>query len=67
MKEMLTGWDKQFPGRVETIFASLKNISPSQMADTNLFDFVGLKRAEPASTNRLQETSVDAGLEILER
>ena len=67
MKEMLTGWDKQFPGRVETIFASLKNISPSQMADTELFDFSGLKRSELASTNGLQDTSADAGLEILER
>jgi tRNA 2-thiocytidine biosynthesis protein TtcA len=67
MKEMLSGWDKQFPGRVETIFASLKNISPSQMADTELFDFSGLKRSELASTNGLQDTSADAGLEILER
>ena len=67
MKEMLTGWDKQFPGRVETIFASLQNISPSQMADTDLFDFVGLKRTDLAPTNELQDASADAGLEILER
>ena len=67
MKEMLTGWDKQFPGRVETIFSSLKNISPSQMADTELFDFSGLKRTDLAPTNELQDTSADAGLEILER
>ncbi|NOQ35752.1 MAG: tRNA 2-thiocytidine(32) synthetase TtcA, partial [Methylococcaceae bacterium] len=43
MKVMLTNWDKQFPGRLETIFTSLQNIAPSQLADTNLFDFVGLK------------------------
>lgn len=42
MKEMLTQWDKQFPARLETIFASLKNIAPSQMADTRLFDFSSL-------------------------
>ncbi len=42
MKVMLKGWDKQFPGRLETIFTSLKNIAPSQLADTKLFDFVGL-------------------------
>jgi tRNA 2-thiocytidine biosynthesis protein TtcA len=42
MKVMLKGWDKQFPGRLETIFTSLQNIAPSQLADTRLFDFVGL-------------------------
>jgi len=63
MKEMLTGWDKQFPGRLETIFSSIQNISPSQMADTSLFDFAGLERME---TNEPRIASEDAGLEILE-
>jgi len=42
MKVMLKSWDKQFPGRLETIFTSLQNISPSQLADRQLFDFKGL-------------------------
>ncbi len=42
MKVMLKGWDKQFPGRLETIFTSLQNVAPSQLADTRLFDFAGL-------------------------
>lgn len=44
MKAMLRGWDKQFPGRLETIFTSLKNVAPSQLADGQLFDFAGLQR-----------------------
>lgn len=64
MKKMLTGWDKQFPGRLETIFSSLQNISPSQMADTSLFDFSGLERQE---SDGLRIHSNDAGLEILEK
>lgn len=64
MKKMLTGWDKQFPGRLETIFSSLKNISPSQMADRHLFDFSGLKTSE---FDGVRVTSDDAGLDILER
>lgn len=44
MKVMLAQWDKQFPGRLETIFSSLQNIAPSQLADTRLFDFIGLKQ-----------------------
>jgi tRNA 2-thiocytidine biosynthesis protein TtcA len=44
MKVMLKTWDKQFPGRLETIFTSLKNVAPSQLADTQLFDFSSLLR-----------------------
>ena len=67
MKEMLTGWDKQFPGRLESIFASLNNIAPSQLADTALFDFSGLKTSEQGKTKELIEISDNLGLEILER
>ncbi len=42
MKQMLNGWDKQFPGRLESIFTSLQNVAPSQLADTELFDFQNL-------------------------
>ncbi len=44
MKEMLKTWDRQFPGRLETIFTSLQNVAPSQLADRNLFDFVNLMK-----------------------
>ena len=64
MKVMLRGWDKQFPGRLETIFTSLQNVAPSQLADTQLFDFVGLKQAFPAEEHL---RSMNAGLEVLEQ
>ncbi len=64
MKDMLTGWDKQFPGRLETIFSSLQNISPSQLADTKLFDFTGLKKGESKGQRVASDKS---GLDILER
>lgn len=44
MKEMLRSWDKQFPGRLETIFTSLQNVAPSNLADRSLFDFINLTR-----------------------
>jgi len=65
MKQMLAAWDKQFPGRLESIFASLQNIAPSQMADTKLFDFAGLQRSPDAALARI--ASDEAGLDILER
>lgn len=42
VKSMLQQWDRQFPGRSDSIFKSLQNISPSQLADTALYDFAGL-------------------------
>ena len=42
MKKMLEQWDKECPGRVETIFNSLKNVKPSQLLDRQQFDFKNL-------------------------
>ena len=43
IKKMLTEWERDYPGRTETIFKSLKNVSPSQLADGTLFDFETLE------------------------
>ncbi len=54
IKQMLTEWDKRQPGRTETIFKALTNVSPSQLCDTNLFDFIGLDgtvESPPAGVN----------------
>ena len=42
VKDMLKQWERQFPGRIDAIFGAIKNVAPSQLADTALFDFVGL-------------------------
>lgn len=42
IKAMLVDWDAKTPGRVESIFKSIQNVSPSQLADRNLFDFINL-------------------------
>ncbi len=42
IKAMLRQWEKQFPGRIENLFAALRNVVPSHLADTGLFDFAGL-------------------------
>jgi tRNA 2-thiocytidine biosynthesis protein TtcA len=56
VKLMLRDWDKQFPGRVENIFRSLQNVSPSHLLDRKLFDFATLPD-DSAST--MPEDSVD--------
>ncbi|MCL1073002.1 tRNA 2-thiocytidine(32) synthetase TtcA [Shewanella dokdonensis] len=44
IKSMLKTWDKQFPGRIETIFTAMQNTAPSQGVDRNAFDFVSLQQ-----------------------
>lgn len=44
IKMMLNEWDKQHPGRIESMFNAIKNVVPSHLADTELFDFKGLSQ-----------------------
>ncbi|MCX8956002.1 tRNA 2-thiocytidine(32) synthetase TtcA [Erwinia psidii] len=71
VKAMLTEWDKKDPGRVESIFKSLQNVIPSQLADKNLFNFAELPldrsgdRSEYAFTEAtVSSSNIDASLYI---
>jgi len=67
MKSMLEQWDMLFPGRLESIFSSLQNIAPSQLADTQLFDFMGLKLDRSLYQSKDEAGGQSVGLDILER
>ena len=41
--DMLNEWDKRYPGRLETMARSLRNVVPSHLMDTKLFDFTALQ------------------------
>ncbi len=43
VKNMLKDWERKFPGRIESIFSSMRNVAASQLADPKLFDFAGLE------------------------
>ena len=43
IKKMLAAWEQQDPGRTDRLFRSVKNVSPSHLADTALFDFESLR------------------------
>ena len=45
IKEMLQNWEHEQPGRVNNIFRAIKNVEPSHLADTDLYDFKGLSQA----------------------
>ncbi len=43
VKEMMQKWDKNFPGRLETMFRSIQNVQLSHLADPVRYDFGSLK------------------------
>jgi tRNA 2-thiocytidine biosynthesis protein TtcA len=42
VKRMLAQWEREFPGRTESIFSALRNVEPAHLADPRHFDFAGL-------------------------
>jgi tRNA 2-thiocytidine biosynthesis protein TtcA len=62
MKEMLSEWDKRFPGRRDTIFGALKNVAPSHLADPAVFDFAHLEQLRNSAQRQADN---DEGLDIL--
>ncbi|GAB1042643.1 MAG: tRNA 2-thiocytidine(32) synthetase TtcA [Shewanella algae] len=61
VKNMLKLWDKQFPGRIETIFTAMQNTAPSQGVDRNVFDFMALERnPEAPASGEVAEADLPA-------
>lgn len=58
IKEMLKSWDKQYPGRIESMFKALTQVVPSHLADPNLFDFKTIHATGQAP--ELGDTAFDA-------
>lgn len=42
IKQMLTAWETEDPGRTERLFRSLRNVTPSHLADPDHYDFQSL-------------------------
>lgn len=39
IKAMLQDWDKNHPGRIESMFTAMQNVVPSHLCDAQIFDF----------------------------
>ncbi len=61
IKEMLIEWKKRHPGRIENIFRAIGHVSPSQLADRELFDFINLGAEEPWTEESLSKMQVLRG------
>jgi tRNA 2-thiocytidine biosynthesis protein TtcA len=62
IKKLLQAWEQEYPGRTETLFRSLQNVSPSHLADTQLFDFESLSTQVATGLFESLSTQVATGL-----
>ena len=53
VKKMLAEWERDYPGRTESLLTALRNVEPAHLADTRLFDFAGLQ-ADPAASTPIE-------------
>jgi tRNA 2-thiocytidine biosynthesis protein TtcA len=62
VKKMLAGWEREFPGRTESIFSAIRNVQTAHLADPEQFDFAGLDalRAAFSPVAKMESTSSDA-------
>ncbi len=49
VKQMLAQWEREYPGRTESIFRSIRHVAPSQLGDAKLYDFDNLRVARDTS------------------
>jgi tRNA 2-thiocytidine biosynthesis protein TtcA len=62
VKRMLAGWEREFPGRTETIFRALRNVEPEHLADPRRFDFASLDFARTPPMSERDEDSLETAL-----
>jgi len=55
IKQMLIEWNKQYPGRVETIFTSIQNIVPSHLLDTDAFEFTHFGESQDGQSSSSED------------
>lgn len=53
IKDMLQGWERVQPGRINNIFRAITNVEPSHLADTDLYDFKGMSQAKASDEDPL--------------
>jgi len=60
VKRMLAQWEREFPGRTESIASALRNVEPEHLGDPRHFDFAGLDLRRVPSMSEADEDSLAA-------
>ena len=59
IKDMLQGWERESPGRLDNIFRGIQNVTPSHLGDLQLFDFLGLQPGAASASSAEGDTLFD--------
>jgi tRNA 2-thiocytidine biosynthesis protein TtcA len=62
VKRMLADWEREFPGRSESIFSALRHVEPAHLADPRHFDFAGLDARRVAPMSEADEDALEQAL-----
>ncbi len=65
IKKMLADWEREFPGRTETIFSALRNVEVEHLADTRRFDFAGLEAGRVPFMTEGEEVALQGSFDSL--
>jgi len=65
IKAMLREWDRLYPGRIESLASSLKNVVPSHLSDSRLFDFAHLERNADETREGADEAALREGVGVI--
>lgn len=72
VKKMLAAWERDYPGRTESIFSALRHVELGHLADTRHFDFAALDgqrlrtRAVPGSAAQIAALTLEEEDRLLE-
>ena len=65
IKKMLADWEREFPGRTESIFSALRRVELEHLADPSKFDFAGLDARRVPVMTELEEEALAGQFESL--
>jgi tRNA 2-thiocytidine biosynthesis protein TtcA len=64
VKNMLAAWEREYPGRSASIFASLQNLAPEHLLDPRHFDFAQLRAGTMSAMSDFEERELARRLEV---
>lgn len=58
LKRMLSEWEREHPGRTQSIFSALRHLEPEHLADARFHDFVGLEGRRITTLSEAEEDAL---------
>ena len=59
VKQMLQAWDREYPGRIESIFRAVTDVVPSHLVDAGLFGFSDLESNQIDSASLINVSGIN--------